>query len=211
MNRNQNIHQKLGTLTALIAFTASTAFAAGSAPTPKASTATPTGQNAPVCAPHDRARGPQNGQPGRGGPRGNAADATTKAPAAPAAGTTAPNAAAPTGKTPPALKNAPARPAAGAQAPANCGPMGGGPMDGGPMGGHRGGPDGQGQQAPGTPADAAARTQNDLTRIDALLAKTTDAKARGYLTDARSLITSGNVRAAHDLIRAAEALTGGQK
>lgn len=77
------------------------------------------------------------------------------------------------------------------------------------MGEHRGGPDGQ--RAPATPAEAAARAQAELARIDALLAGTTDARARGYLTDARSLIVSGNMRAAHDLIRAAEALTGGQK
>ena len=201
MNRKQNVHQKLSTLTALIAFTASTAFAAGGTPTPRANTAAPAGQTAPVCAPHDGPRGPRNGQPGQGGK--DTTGMRMKAPASPTA-------VAPNGKTPPTLKNAPARPAPGAQvsdtqtpaqAPGDCGPGAGD--------GHRGGPDGQ--QAPATPAKAAARAQTELTRIDALLTKTTDAKARGYLTDARSLIVSGNMRAAHDLIRAAEALTGGQK
>lgn len=194
MNRKQNIHQKLSTLIALTAFAASTAFAAGGAPTPKASTTALARQTASVCTPQDGPRGPRNGQPGRGGK-----DATGMRMRAPAA----PTAAAPNGKTPPAPKNALARPAPGAQvsntqAPGDCG-----------VGGHRGGPDGQ--RAPATPTEAAARAQTELTRIDALLVRTTDAKARGYLTDARSLIVSGNMRAAHDLIRAAEALTGGQK
>lgn len=197
MNRKQNIHQKLSTLTALIAltaFAASTAFAAGSAPTPKANTTALARQTAPVCAPQDGPRGHRNGQPGRGDK-----DATGMRMRAPATST----AAAPNGKTPPAPKSAPARPAPGAQvsntqAPGDCG-----------TGGHRGGPDGQ--QAPVTPTEAAARVQTELTRIDALLARTTDARTRGYLTNARSLIVSGNMRAAHDLIRAAEALTGRQK
>ena len=197
MNRKQNIHQKLSTLTALIAFAASTAFAAGGAPTPKASTTALARQTAPVCTPQDGPRSHRNGQPGRGDK-----DATGMRMRAPATST----AAAPNGKTPPAPKNAPARSAPGAQvsntqAPGDCG-VGG-------HRGHRGGLDGQ--RAPATPTEAAARVQTELTRIDALFARTTDAKARGYLTNARSMIVSGNMRAAHDLIRAAEALTGGQK
>ena len=193
IHQKQNIHQKLSTLTALIAltaFAASTAFAAGGAPTPKASTTALARQTVPVCTPQDGQRGPRNGQSGRGDK-----DATGMRMRALAA--------APNGKTPTAPKNAPARSAPGAQvsntqAPGDCG-----------VGGHRGGPDGQ--RAPATPTEAAARVQTELTQIDALLARTTNAKARGYLTNARSMIVSGNMRAAHDLIRAAEALTGGQK
>lgn len=228
------MNQKTKALTILIALASSTAFAAGSstqpvtapqavapvipavpvtAPimTPATTPVTPqsinvapvapmAGKPGPVCAP---APHPMKGQAPRPG----------AAPVAPG------NTAAPAPK-----------------APANCGPLaahrrGAGhpgaecPDAGHPGGEGRGGAAPvrtQGQTAPVSPGtvhprapraqvSAATRTQNELTRIDALLTRTTDAKARGYLTDAPALSQSGNVRAAQSLIRAAEALGTTQK
>ena len=175
------------------------------------------GKPGPVCAP---APHPMKGQAPRPG----------AAPVAPG------NTTAPAPKAPDAMKNAPARPPADGKAPANCGPLAahrrgaGHPGAERPGAGHPGGEGRggaapvrtQGQTAPVSPGTVhprapraqvndATRTQNELTRIDALLTRTTDAKARGYLTDAPALSQSGNVRAAQSLIRAAEALGTTQK
>ncbi|GGQ96489.1 hypothetical protein [Deinococcus ruber] len=233
MKQTQNVRSRNSAIkpfAAVLVLSASTAFAASgtttaapsTAPlaqtTPRAGQAAPTvpGQATPgqpgegnaVCAPD-----PMKGQPGQPGKNAGAG-----------------NTAAPTG-TPAPLKNA-ARPAPGQNDPAalNCMPprpprQGGhgqmpggqmqpgqmpggqqmqpGQMPGGPGGRDGAGPDGQGQPN-------AARLQDDLTRLDALLAQTTDPKAKSYLTDARMLLKSGDpskIRAAHDLIHAAAALS----
>ncbi|WP_309573291.1 hypothetical protein [Deinococcus sp.] len=63
-------------------------------------------------------------------------------------------------------------------------------------------------RGPSGTAASGARVRPTLSaRIDVLLAKTTDAKARAYLTDAKAQAAAGNVRAANALVRAAEALT----
>ena len=213
-------------LAAIVVLSASSAFAAsGSAAT---TTAAPSGtvplaqanpaprvgqpsqaQGQAVCAPD-----PMKADPGKTG-----AAQTGKA-------GTAGNTAAPKG-TPNTLKNAPARPTLNQNGSAgmNCLParpprhgdfQSGrgqpGQQDFGPRGGNGAGPDGQGQT--GNAQTDAARLQDDLSRLTTLLAQTTDAQAKGYLTDARTLLQSGDpskVRAAHDLIRAAHAITGGQK
>lgn len=173
------------------------------------------GQPGQVCAPHpmkDQARPPRPG----------AAALAVLGNTAPAPG------------TPAAMKDAPVRPGADGRT-TNCGPLAGRPEQRGREGSGNDRPDnnrpgaqqpgqvaphgqqGQSQrghnqqsqrpgQAPGTRMTDAARLQNELTRIDALLARTTDARARGYLNDARIQAQNGNVRAAQALIRAAEAI-----
>ena len=180
-----------------------------------------------VCAPH-----PMKGQGLKG--QGNRSQVAP-------GNVTPGNTAAPAANVPAAMKNAPARPAVGGRTAANCGPLGARHADlerrggtgrgyerpGAQQPGHGAaqGPQGQGdprdqnqrsQQAPGaqiprTPVTDAACLQNQMTRIDALLASTTDAGARGYLNDARTLARSGNVRAAQSLLRAAEAINRVQK
>ena len=202
------MNRKLNVLTALIAFASSTAFAAAAAPskpaaTPRTGAAAAPTQAAPVCMPGSRGDSRSDR-----GPRAQGTQPSTSA-------------ATPAGMAPPALKNTPARPTTAAATPENCGPQNG------PRAG-RDGPDGRGQQgqagqqgqrpgpgalggqrdAPGTDAE---RQQRDLKAVDALLATTTDARARAYLTDARALLVSGNPRAARGLIHAAQALTGPQK
>ncbi|GGJ70449.1 hypothetical protein [Deinococcus aquiradiocola] len=219
--------KNLKALTALITLASATAFAAAGTPAPTvtpavkaqgvtAAPATPgatapnaaqaaPGTGAPVCAPHggrrgDRAGGrpPVPGQARAPQAQGTSAQGQAVKP------TAAPQATGPQGTTPPALKNAPARPAMNGQVPANCGPVGGHPPRG---------PEGQAGVPPmkgpagERPAPSAAQLKEQITRVDALIAKTTDAKAKGYLTDARALLQAGNFRAAHGLIHAAEALT----
>ena len=54
---------------------------------------------------------------------------------------------------------------------------------------------------------ATTTTQAAVARIDALLARTTNARARAYLTDAKALVQAGNLRAARALIQAAQAIS----
>lgn len=214
------MNQQLKTLTALIALATTTAFAAGSpqgsaqSTTPAAPTTAPqagqprtpgAGQPGPVCAPM-KGQLPRSAPATAGRPSQTPGDRTTTPPAP--GNTAQPVAPSTPGK-------APVRPAAGAL-PTDCGPDGAhhpamgpaGQRDEGPRGGPmRPGQPGSLQPAPPSQADQAARFQTELTRIEALLASSTDPKVRGYLTDARAQAQSGHFRAAQALLHAAEAVS----
>lgn len=61
--------------------------------------------------------------------------------------------------------------------------------------------------APSTGRATTTTTQAAVARIDALLARTTNARARVYLTDAKDLVQAGNLRATRALIQAAQAIS----
>ncbi|WP_425146470.1 hypothetical protein [Deinococcus sp.] len=210
---NQKQINRLTPFAALIALSASTAFAAGNTAPAQSQPAPRSGQSAAPNAGGATCVAPPQDGSGRPG-RGAQGDQDSAPSGAQATGNRA------TGNQgdgkPAPMKTAPAP-----SATANANP---GALDCAPMRPHRHG--GQGQQQPGDRSGTAqpmqpgaaqpdaARVQTELSRVNTLLASTTNAKARVYLSDARTLLQSGDpakIRAAQGLIRAAEAITGTQK